>query len=385
MPERRDAPRLSVVMAAYNGERYIADAIRSVLEQSFRDFEFLIVDDGSTDGTSRLVRGFGDPRIRLIRNAANCGLTRSLNVGLSEARGEFIARLDADDLCEPGRFASQIQYLDSHPEVGLLGSWYREVDARGRTRREVRLPCTDAEIRWSLYFHSPFAHSAAMWRREPVLERVGYYNATLAYSMDYEYWLRIAREMALANVPEYLIRYRVHDGSMTATRGDVLEGERLRVARVAQLLGWSEDAPRSNTHRLRTMAALAFGGSTDAAPHVVLESAEQLLRLHELYCDEAGISAAERHRLVDRLRARVSRRLLLLASSSRDRVAADRLLNRAFELGGRSLLHAPTLTRSVVRFLRTLTERGRQRAEQVRSESRREVDETPEFTPPRAD
>src|SRR5258705_775698 len=114
------SPQVSVLLPVWNGERHLAAAIESVLGQSFTDFELLIVDDGSTDGSAALIRRYGDERIRLFENEKNLGVTRSLNLGLAQARGRYVARMDADDLSAPERLARQVAFLDSHPEVALV-------------------------------------------------------------------------------------------------------------------------------------------------------------------------------------------------------------------------------------------------------------------------
>src|SRR4051794_29608800 len=120
-------PKVTVLLAVYNGERYLREAIDSILGQTFQDFEFLIINDGSTDSTREIILSYHDPRIRLVDNEDNIGQTRSLNRGLALAAGQFVARQDADDISEPERLASQVAFLEIHPEVVLLGTWYRKI------------------------------------------------------------------------------------------------------------------------------------------------------------------------------------------------------------------------------------------------------------------
>src|SRR3954468_872886 len=212
-------PKVTVLMAVYNGERYLREAIESVLSQTFADFEFLILNDGSTDSSAAIVRSYSDRRIRLIDNQRNVGLARSLNQGLELAQGTYVARQDADDISDPDRLARQVSFLEMHANVALVGTWYQKIDAGGQVIGRRQPPCEHIEICWSLLFFCPFAHTAVMLRKDPVLEQVGFYNAALTYSMDYELWFRIAARMPVANLGEYLLRVRSSPWSMTNTYG----------------------------------------------------------------------------------------------------------------------------------------------------------------------
>src|SRR5690606_1322307 len=159
---------VSVVMAVHDGERYVREGIGSLLAQTFGDFELIVVDDGSTDRTAEVARSIADPRVRLVSNGRNLGLAASLNRGLELARGELVARRDVDDVSCPTRLELQIAFLDANPDVALVGSAYREVDAARRLVAEHVLPLEHADILWAMHFHSPFVHSAVMWRRATV-------------------------------------------------------------------------------------------------------------------------------------------------------------------------------------------------------------------------
>lgn len=253
-------PKVTVLMAVYNGECYIQEAIGSILSQTFDDFEFLIINDGSTDSTRKIICSYNDPRIRLVDNDQNFGLTRSLNNGLKLAEGEFIARIDADDVSDSERLAKQVAFLETHPDVALVGTWYKEIDAQGKPISDGNLPCDYTQIRWHLLFYCPFVHSAVMLRKSPVLEKIGFYNEALSYSMDYELWLRIARELPVANLDEYLVRLRVNPHSMTETYGErTLEGYRIRVATLVNLLRWDKTKIKFNEQQFNKITTLLFG------------------------------------------------------------------------------------------------------------------------------
>ena len=211
-------PAVTVLTAVYNGEQYLRDAIRSVLSQSFTDFEFLIVDDGSDDGTSEILRTYAtlDSRIRVLRNHRNIGLTGSLNRGLSESKGEYIARLDADDVANADRLQKQVDYLDVHSAVTLLGTWAELVDEAGSVLSIWRVPESHDALRWLLCFNNVFAHSSVMFRRETAARLEGY-SLDCKRSQDYEFWLRFARESRIACFPAPLVKIRRHGASITAT------------------------------------------------------------------------------------------------------------------------------------------------------------------------
>lgn len=216
------SPRVSVVMSVYNGERWLGAAVESVLGQTLADLELLVIDDGSTDSTAEILGGYRDPRLRVVRQP-RAGLTASLNRGVRLTTAPLLARLDADDVALPERFARQVAFLDAHPEVGLLGTGCHDVDSAGRVLRTYRPPETDPEIRRALIRHNPFVHSSAMLRRN-VLERAGLYDEGLAVAQDYDLWVRLSRVTGLANLAEPLVLRRLTPGMISRTR----ETERLR-------------------------------------------------------------------------------------------------------------------------------------------------------------
>jgi len=199
-------PKVSVVMSVFNGARTLREAVDSILSQTFTDFEFIIIDDGSTDGTWGILNGYDDPRIRLLRNEENIGLTRSLNKGLALVQGEYIARMDADDISLPERLERQVDCLDSRPEVGVVGTNYWELTPTNE-RRPMVVPLTDMSVRLWLLFHNAIVHSSAMVRRT-TLEQIGYYDEALPYAQDYDLWTRVAVVSELANLPDRLLLLR---------------------------------------------------------------------------------------------------------------------------------------------------------------------------------
>lgn len=206
------SPRVSVVMAVYNGEKYLREALDSILAQTFTDFEFIIVNDGSTDATSQIIEEFDDDRIRLIQNQLNIGLTLSLNRGLEVATGEYIARMDCDDISLPVRLAKQVAFMDANQQVGACGTWALEIDGSGKIigKRETLV----GRQLDNFYWRTSLIHSTSMFRFTPSCGP--WYDPALKFSQDYDLWLRISTERKLNNLAEHLLLYRVHDESITA-------------------------------------------------------------------------------------------------------------------------------------------------------------------------
>ncbi len=201
-------------MSVYNGEKYLREAIDSILGQTFKDFEFLIIDDGSTDSSVEIIRSYADPRIRLIQNEENIGLSRSLNKGLKLAIGEYIARMDADDISLPRRLAAQVGLLDKQPDIGLVGTSIQLIDCDGERMHVHRVPTTHAQILWALCFTTPLAHPSVVFRKV-IIECVGGYSEELVANQDRDLWQRLSSITRFANLPEVYLLYRWHDHNIS--------------------------------------------------------------------------------------------------------------------------------------------------------------------------
>jgi glycosyltransferase involved in cell wall biosynthesis len=213
-------PKVTVLLAVHDGEPYVRRCVESVLDQTFADFEFLVVDDASTDGTVATIDSFGDPRIRLLRNDSNLGQVPSLNRGLAEARGEYVARIDADDWCRPERLERQVAVLDGEPAVGVVGTWMDIVDERDRPVDSLRSRIADFVefVYHTLIMRVYISHPSAMFRREVVTELGGYDEST-GPAEDKDLWRRLALARWDARiVPEPLVVYRSHEGQLSQTR-----------------------------------------------------------------------------------------------------------------------------------------------------------------------
>lgn len=309
-------PTVTVLMPAFNAERYLREAMASVLIQDFTDLELLIVNDGSTDGTRDIVREFQDPRVRTLDNRVNLGLTPSLNLALREARGTYVARQDSDDVSEPGRIGRQVAFLEQRPEVALVGTWFSAIDQNGVVLRRTTLPVEDIDVRWALFFFCPLVHSAVMWRRLPVHDQVGGYDETLAYAQDHQLWARIADRFAVANLPDFLVRYREHPQSMTETYGErTLEGDELQLAAVSAALGWHTLNREQRQARYRAMSALLrVSRTTPLHPDAARIAAADVLALQTHLGGQPRITAAAAGRHRRAVRAAVGRGLVRIAA-----------------------------------------------------------------------
>jgi glycosyltransferase involved in cell wall biosynthesis len=210
-------PRVSVVLPVYNGEPFLADALDSILKQSFRDFELIAIDDGSRDATGEMLDRLAliDSRVSVLHQT-NAGMVRALNRGLELARGDFIARMDHDDLAHPERFARQVAFLDAQPDIAVVGCAVTLIDEKGKRIREVEYPRTSEAVAAFLETGAPLAHPTVMMRRAAVLA-VGGYREAYRHAEDYDLWLRIAERYRIANLPNRLLLYRQHAAKQSAT------------------------------------------------------------------------------------------------------------------------------------------------------------------------
>jgi hypothetical protein len=240
-----NTPRVSVLMAVRDGERFLRESLASVFAQSEADLELVVVDDGSTDGSAAILEAQDDPRLVRLANPKPLGLAQALNRALGVARGELVARQDADDVSHPERLERQLRFLRERPELGVLGTWLERIDAAGRPAGALRAPRSHARIAWSLALGgNPLAHPSVMARRE-LLERAGGYDARLRVAQDHELWTRLLPRARFANLPEALVRYREHAASLTRTAPAEQLAARLRASArlAAELVG--EEVPEA--------------------------------------------------------------------------------------------------------------------------------------------
>lgn len=214
------APGVTVLMPVRNGAAHVREAAESILSQTFRDFEFLVVDDASDDGTVGILESLGDPRLRIVRSRERLRFSGALNLGLDLARGDWIARMDADDIALPDRLARQLAFLRAHPDVGLCGGLATAFGLRQGPY--FRPPLSPSEIQAYLLFDSPFVHPTVLMRRELFARHGLRFDPAFCPADDYELWSRAARLVPAANLDRVVLRYRVHRASLTeASWGDM--------------------------------------------------------------------------------------------------------------------------------------------------------------------
>lgn len=205
-------PKISVLMSVYNGEKYLREAIVSILNQTFGDFEFIIINDASTDKSMDIIESYNDTRILLINNEINLGLTKSLNKGIRIARGEYIARMDADDVSKCNRLAIQSQFLDQHQDISFCGSdvsYFNQPD-----KINIYHYLTHECLKVAMMAANPFVHPTMIWRKSDFIKDNLFYNENFLVAQDYELWSRAIMKLKSSNLPERLLLYRLHDNQI---------------------------------------------------------------------------------------------------------------------------------------------------------------------------
>jgi glycosyltransferase involved in cell wall biosynthesis len=272
------APLISVLLPAWNAGNFLAECVQSILRQSVQDFEILIIDDGSTDNTADVIRGFSDQRIRYHKNPENRGLVTSLNLGLQLARGKYIASMDADDVNREYRFAAQVRLMEENPQVCVCGgSCYRFGESSGN----MIYPLTDVELKGRILFYGPFPHPFVMLRADFFKRNAVEYSDAPSFGKDYELWLRLAHgypECLFANVPYSVGGYRTHTASISALKKAVAVKGVAAVLRpyLEKLCG--EDVSESEAIMHSELCRGQFGVAT---PEEWLRKKQWLIRIRE--------------------------------------------------------------------------------------------------------
>jgi glycosyltransferase involved in cell wall biosynthesis len=264
--------KVSVVMSVFNGERFLVDAIESILTQTFTDFVLVVIDDGSTDNTGDILResAHKDNRVSVVFQQ-NQGLTKSLISAINAFDSEFIARMDADDISAPDRIEKQVTFLEAHRECGLLGTSAMLVDGQRRKLKEASLPLSNHAIRAQLKKRNVFVHGSVMMRRS-TYQASGGYDPRFKYSQDFDLWLRMAKCAKVANLPESLYFLRHHESSIsvanqnkqlelaaTALMLDQVSGNKQPKVTEREISSLLEDFPARQRHRIYARLATSRG------------------------------------------------------------------------------------------------------------------------------
>jgi len=288
------SPKVTVLMSVYNGQDFLAEAVQSILDQTYGDFEFLIIDDGSTEPLNHILHSYKDNRI-VIRRQENMGLTRSLNKGLFLARGEYIARMDADDVSLPNRLETQVHELDEDSGLDLVGCFFDIVDGENRLIERKEL-ITDPVYRlWRLQFHNNYGHGTVMLRKKSVLD-AGSYDENLSYAQDYDLWSRISTRNNTGIIPEVLYLYRmVEDGMQASVKNyEIQLTNALRVSN-RNLMACNSRLSEKDCQEVR---ALYWKCGREC---ISVRAVELLPGLFEGFCRRFGIVNGERSRLAQNI------------------------------------------------------------------------------------
>lgn len=216
-----EQPLISVIMPVFNAECYLKQAIESILNQDLTDFEFIIINDGSTDNSGDIIQSFNDKRIIYLENIGNKGIVYSLNFCVKKSKGKYIARMDADDISKPNRLKKQYEYLESNPHTVLCGSFASVINAKGEITDEIILPTKDIDIKVNQLFCNSFVHPSIM-AKSSIFKRFNY-SEDFLYVEDYFLFTTISLKYPVANIDEPLIYYRDHENNTTTTKKKLIE------------------------------------------------------------------------------------------------------------------------------------------------------------------
>src|SRR3990167_8047602 len=202
----KNKPKISVIMSVYNGTPFLEEAVESILKQTYKNFEFIIVDDASTDETWKYLKFLNDQRIKLLKNTKNLGLAASLNIALRQAKGDYIARMDADDVSLPRRLETQLEFLEKNHDIDMCGSYVSVIDEGGKIIGRIKKPLTDSKIKKELFWLTPLLHPTWFVKKE-VFRRLKGYDERWDYVEDFEFVIR-AKDFKMANIPKNLLLFR---------------------------------------------------------------------------------------------------------------------------------------------------------------------------------
>jgi glycosyltransferase involved in cell wall biosynthesis len=280
--DARQTPKISVIMPVYNNERYLQEAIDSILAQTFKDFEFIIISEhGTNDESLAIIKKNPDTRIRHIHNETRLGLAKSLDVGVKEARGIYVARMDADDTSTAERLDRQVHYMDSHPEIGVLGTWCEIVDAEGMKIDVFEPPVEHELIAWHMFFSNPIAHPSVMFRQD-IYPKIGGYNPLASDSEDYQMWFRAISKTRLSNLPEKLMLLRKHNQNISFQVVYIPTQNQITIKQQAASHLLKMDVPQNKIIILsESKAAITHGEAKDAI-NLLLNLCDRYVEMHNI-------------------------------------------------------------------------------------------------------
>jgi len=273
--------KVTVLMTVYNGMPYLPLAVESILNQTFSDFEFLIVNDYSTDQSREIILSYNDKRIRLLDNEINVKQTRSLNIGLANAKTELVARMDADDVSHPERLQKQVAFMEANENVGVVGSNLNYIDENGHFFSELIRPSHDLALRWMMFFQCPISNGSAMFRRDLVWDKLKGYDESIIFAQDWELWSRIPPCFKLGNLPEKLLDVRVHQTQFGKDPRSDEEGKNIARRAIEVTLGINDNSARWN-EKLEILSKWLVE-TQYKKPELLIETVEYL---YGCYCEK---------------------------------------------------------------------------------------------------
>ena len=254
-------PSISVLMPVYNAEKFLSQAIDSVLNQTFTDFEFVIINDGSTDSSKNIIFSYNDPRIKYVENEKNIGVVNTLNKGVEHCVGAYILRMDADDCCNPTRFEKQFVFMQKHPGVGICGSWITLIDEDNNVTGNNLSQVKSEFIKIHQLFSVPFNHPSIIAKAD--LLRQNKYEHAIA-AEDYDLWSRLEDKTEFANLPKYLLQYRWHQTNVSKEKADIQQKSKDSIIlRQLVMLGLTPTDEEFRIHKL-SFSLYSFEGKTES-------------------------------------------------------------------------------------------------------------------------
>mgnify|MGYP001323567531 CR=1 FL=1 len=247
---------VTILMTVRNGESFVEETVSSILNQTFGDFKFLILDNASSDRTREIIRSYRDPRIGLVGLGRDIGQTAALNRGLVLSNTPYVARTDADDISHPDRLQRQMDFATKHPEIALIGTWYEIIDSRGTIVSKRRPPCKPDQLSKQILLDNPFAHSSVLLNRLKALE-CGGYNPAFSFAQDYALWIEIASGSPAAILPEFLVQIRRHGKRSTADPSVAFQRAREAMVAVLGKANRSVDRGKIEAHACLRYATVA--------------------------------------------------------------------------------------------------------------------------------